>query len=66
MDVGVILILATVAILLLIGGIAGFITGKKREGGRWSKSANKSLIEFEHRLYEVRTLHLKKPILYDK
>lgn len=60
------LVIIAIAIILIIGGACGFVIGKNSEGKRWSKAANKELVEFEKHLYEVLTADLEKPINYDK
>jgi hypothetical protein len=59
-------VLVVIALILIVGGMCGSVIGKKREGDRWAKSANKKLIEFEQNLYEVTKVNLDKPIAYDK
>jgi len=58
--------LVALAVLLIMAAAIGETLGKKQEGKRWAKAADKSLIEFGHKLYEVTTRKLDKPIDYDK
>jgi hypothetical protein len=59
-------VLVVIALILIVGGMCGAVIGKKREGDRWSKSANERLVEFEQKLYEVTKVNLEKPINYDR
>ena len=66
METGAVLILILIVAVLIMGAAFGAVIGKKNEGKRWSKAANKELIEFEKNLYEVTKVDLEKPIAYDK